>query len=378
MSTKIANTVFSGDASEDLLTTDAYLTNQAAKIRLEQAIKSGALDKELGVPELTPTAGDAPTNPNSDDQDAKEEKAGLSAVVAKVGDLALQKYDQAAAIVKGQLGKPDDDRPMAERVDAATRDLGAMLPTQLSSACSRIVDRFKNMIFGPGNAYDVVGSGGSHKVRSDAVQCALDAFKALASITGLKGELKSSIVDIEASSQVLGGMLSVLVEYGMKEDIETVLNTTNSDNVKYRAIGLASKVIGQTGDLTMMNWMFDKIGVNGVQQYIPNLTSFIGNYYDKKATGNKSEDYFFGTLSRVDPYWDKKGELYYFDVFGGGSPDAINAFYTHDAYRAIAMTKDITYFDHQTVRDPSTLEVVNDLYPKAVGPSRYLPTSDIA
>lgn len=376
MSTKIANTVFSGDASDDLLTTDAYISNQAAKMRLEQAIKSGALDKELGVPTLTPTVGEQPSTPNNNEQDAKEEKAGLPSAVDKVSNAAKQKYDQASSIVKKQLITPNDTRDMTQRVDAATRELGTMLPTHLSNACASIIERFRRRVFGRGNSYEISGLGG-RRIFSDTVQCALDAFKALASIAGIKGDLKTSVIDIEATAQVLGGMIAILVDNGMKGDVETVLNTTPSLNVKRRAIGLASTAIVQSGDLTMVNWMFDQIGVSGVKEYIPNLTTFIGSHYDKAATGNPSPQYFFDTMFRVDPYWDRSGQIYYFDVIGSGSPDALAAYYTHDAYRAIAMTKDVVYFEQQTVRDPSALEVIGDLYPNAIGPAQFLPTSDI-
>lgn len=374
MSSKISNTVFSGDASDTLITIDAYLSDERATHRLEQAIIAGNMDDKLGIPDIPVQDADIPKT-NTDKQDAKEEKADLPIVVEKVADLSKQKYNQAAKMSEQRANKENEDAKRADalRAAAATKELGPMLPTHISSACARIVDKFKNKLFGNKNRYDVKGQYGVTTIASDAVQCALDAFKMLGAVTGIKDQLKTTVVDTEAEAQVLAGMIAVLMQNGMKEDVPTVLDTAATDNVKKRALGLASPDIIEAGDVHKTNWMFDQIGTTEVEKYIPDLTTYISMYYENKARLAGTDDAFLQTLTRVDPNWDQKNGLYNFDTIGKGSPDAIRAFDAHPPYRAIAMTKDVNYFQTDTIRAPSALEVTRDLYPKAIGPANFIP-----
>jgi len=203
----------------------------------------------------------------------------------------------------------------------------------------------------------------------------MDALGMLTGIKGLKNKIENTLVDIEATAQVLAGMITTLIDYDMVEDIEAVLGTSTSTIAVKRAIGIASANIGESGNLSMINWMLDEIGVSDALFYNSNLTYTILSNYDRSALssptgGSTPEDpneYFFSTLTRIDPNWDKEGELYYFNVIKDASPDAISAFESYDLYRALNMVGNVEYFTSSTTNDPTVAEVTRDLYPSATG-----------
>lgn len=350
---------------------DAYIDDAKARKKMDDAKKSGKKSKlkdKDGNLDVDKT--DDCKKPLLQSEKVEYEKSGFlkatEKMKSKVDEFANScAYKNTKAAIKGMAQRKSQPKLSKNRFKSALTILSAALPVQLSKSCQNIIDNFASKVAPKHNGYDKIGINGTKYIESDQVQCALDALEMLSGIKGLKGKITNTLVDIEATAVVLAGMITTLVDYDMVEDIEAVIGTNKSTKAMKRAVGLSSAVIISSGNLQLINWMIDKIGVSGAKEYNNDLIGdVVGNYQRRPEDTDTS---LINTLERIDPNWDKNGEIYYFDVITDGSPDAQEVFYIHAPFRALDTVRDVTYFNVVGNRLPTISEITRSLYPNATG-----------
>lgn len=366
MSTRISDTVFSGDASNKLTTADAYIANKSATKVMSDALASGTATSTQGVA----------TQGSSVFGSAKD-VLSQSSTVNKVGDSIKAGQGVGPTDILGSIkGEVKDStfyQGLEKRAKEAKEKIGGAFPFELSQACKDIIEMFAYGLLGGRSGYDLVRGGNSHFIASTAVQCALDAFGMLASIPGMKGKLKNEVIDVEATSMVLSGLIGTLVEFGMHDDIEEVLKLSPSTLAVNQAVGMSSGKIIEKGNINTIGWMVDKMGSDYILSYNSNAVNDIVRKYDTSQSPNTPPEYFIETLAKLNPNWANAGEIYYLTAFDGASPSAMKAFEQHPALNAISMTAPVEFFTPPGAGYPSPVDVTRNLYPLAVGVEDFIP-----
>lgn len=366
MSTKVSSSLFKGTAKDILGTADAYVADKAASATLTDSLKSGMVSSTSGIPGL-------------DSVKSGVDSLGLTKTVDKMTESIKsgQGFGQQDVIksITDEVGDSEIVKGLEKRAKQAKEAIGGAFPFELSKACIDIIEMFALGLLG-GGGFDLVRGGASHYVASTAVQCAMDAFGMLLSIPGMKGKLKNEVVDIEATSAVLAGLVGTLVEYGMQDDIEEVLKLSPSTLAVNRAVGKASGNIISKGNINTTNWMIDKIGMDDILAYNPNAVQDVIRNYDTSQSPNTPPEYFIETLAKMNPSWAKTGDTYYLSAFEGASPSAMAAFEKIPDLNDVSMIADVQYFLAPTLGYPSPVDVTRNIYPSAIGTAPFIPTSD--
>lgn len=369
MTEGIASTVFAGDAADTLTSFDAYMADAAAMSRMDGFKTS--LTGQLTVPDL-----------NIPVPDTSSLTEGVNSLSNRIRKLAENDNFRRFKEIVGMIATGAAAGMSLARLQAAAVGLSINLPRNLQDLCDGIVANFQVDLEARFPGFDKVGPGGSRIVLSDQVECALQAMGMLDSVRGTVSELNNVLVDIEATATVMSGVIKTLIDYDLTEDISLVVSRSASDVAAKRAIGMSTGHMLASGNLGVINWMISEIGPADVSYYEPNATGLLLENFDpdridradyEDTPAGDPIEYFFLTLKALDPKWDMKGQLYYFPNVGELSPGAQKAMETYDPYRSVSAGENVEFFPSSSVRDPTHIEVMRDLYPGAVGTGQRNP-----
>lgn len=262
MTTSLANTIFQGNSSNAVVVEDAY------KISTQES-RNSVYDAGKGI------YADAIKGMQSNKGSARE----LASLITASKSGSVNKMDM---LTRGLSA-------LGSSLPSLLGTLGGVLKNNLSSVAGDLIgdNASKAVSILYGNAELLL-----------SVADVDDTESLVKFVNELSGNSElAKFINIEAESAIIGGMASMLMQYGIPEMVDDVIAQARSDAVKANAYAYLSTEAVNGSDLAMINKVIDQIGI----------TMFLANNPD--AINSILSGFFFGTKDTVDTYPAKRTEL---------------------------------------------------------------------
>lgn len=121
----------------------------------------------------------------------------------------------------------------------------------------------------------------------------------------------AKFIDLEAESALIAGICSELMEFGIPELIDDVIDMTRSSETRKNAWAYISTEAVNGTDLALVSKIIDQIGLVAFLENNPNainsiLSSFFFGSKDTVETWPTKRAELVALLVKIDPYWNKK------------------------------------------------------------------------
>lgn len=275
MTRRLSSTIFQGDSSQQVLVEDAYgIANNETRNSMYESVKGVFADSVDGI------------------QSNKSSPRQIANII------------QAAR------------RGTADKMDLIDRALGVM-GTSLPGLLGTVGGTLKNIIgdaaesvIGPGakKNIDVLFDGIPTMISVIDVDNTQSLFEFIAELTG-NSEL-ARIVNIEAEASIIGALASSVMEYGIPDLMDDIIETSRSEAAQRKAWEYISTDAVYGADLAAINHVIDKIGLTAFLENNPNaidmiLGSFFFGTNDTVDTWPAKRVELITTLARINATWDK-------------------------------------------------------------------------
>lgn len=203
----------------------------------------------------------------------------------------------------------------AQMLDRALSAMGTSFP----SVINQLGDKVKGFIDAP--LVDIITDSSSKVfesiIRGDVYSHtgnSMDAYEVFGMAQDLLGnEDIQTMINMEAETAAVAGILNSVVEAGMPELIDDVLGMTESERVRRDSMGwLSTRAIGN-GNLDVLVKAVEVSGALVIKENNPNFSEeVVSNYKYDPQTGNidwsARSALLKDTMSKVDPEWNVTGE----------------------------------------------------------------------
>jgi len=260
-----------------------------------------------------------------------------------------------------------------DKQDMFTRALGAM-GTSLPGLLGTMGGALKNQLAGVAGtmigpdaqkAVEVLYNNIPLLVSTTNVKDTADLISLVQELTG-NSEL-ASLINVEAESAVIAGIAGALMDYGIGDLVDDVVNMSRSDTVKMNALSYLSSQSVAGADLDTINKILDQLGLVKFLENNPNaVKDILSAYYlgtdDTPDTYPAKRDKLITTLARIDAHWYQRlrGGNYVLalDAFTVASTDAKKLLTLDDPWRTYLLAG-----TGRTAQAPA--DVIKALYPNA-------------
>lgn len=329
---RLSSTIFQGDPSKAVLVQDAYkVANQESRNSMYDSVKGIYADAVDGLY----------TNKRSPKQ--------LAQIVA--------------AAQKGNIN----------RMEMIERALGVM-GTSLGSIFGSVTGVLKNKIGDAAGALIGENAKKNVQVMFDKVPLIISAVdvKDASSLFEFIGELTgdselAKVIDIEAESAILAGIVGTLASYGVPDLIDYVIEEAQSEAARRNAWQYYSTEAVYGSDLAGINKVIDKIGLVAFLEANPDainmiLSQFFFGTKDTVDTWPVKRVELINTLVRINPQWSmyNRNGVYIpnLEPFQIASDNAKSLFYLAEPERKYSLAS-INF----PKKPPGT--IIQEMYPEA-------------
>lgn len=329
---RLSDSIFQGRSTDSLVVTDAYqISSGETRNSLFDAVKGIYSD---AVTELYANPGSA------------VELVSLLAEIKRGSVDKLSMFDRS-------LGS------MGSGLPGLLGSLGGALKTRLGSVA--------NQMIGPEaeKALSVLYDNAELLIRTRDVGDATSLIDFLQDLTG-NPEI-AGIINIEAESAIIAGLAGQLIQYGLPQMLDEVLNQARSEEVRNNALAWISSSAVAGSDLDTTLKIIDTIGLTAFLANNPDaINQILGSYYlssdDTPADYPARRDKLVLVLTRIDANWFqvKRNGVWVNTLapFMSASSDARKILSLDDPFRTLILAA--TGRQAQTVSS-----VIKELYPNA-------------
>lgn len=332
MSSRLANTIFSGSGKETMLVQDAYKVSTSEP-------RNSLFDTVKGI------YGDAVSGLYANKNSVRE----LASIIAQAKS--------------GNINK-------AEMLERALGAMGTSLPSLLGQLGGTIMNGISGAagsLIGPNAAKDIgiIYNNAKLLVSVKDISNAQDMADFLGELTGNSDLLR--VINIEAESSIFAGILTQVVSFGIPGLVDDVVAQIQNEEVKKNALQYLSSSSVNGSDLVMINKIIDTIGITAFLEQNPDgvnrtLSNFFFGTLDTPDTYPAKRAQLIATLVKIDPHWSEtlRNSVYvpYLGPFSVASTDAKKLLVMEEPERALTLAA--AQFQAAPVRD-----VIKNLYPDA-------------
>ena len=245
MANRLANTIFQGLPTDNLLTKDVYGINTSVmQNKLFEAVKGvfteaiDSLQTALGVPDdLVNLVADIASGSLSG-------QALLDRGLAYFGTSTTSLYQQSSDTLKATISQ--------------VLSSSGVSTSSVSGSISSAFDNFKNVL--SGNYSDISS-----------------LLSTVSSITGVSSI--GNVVDLGAQAATLGSISSVLTQYGYTDMVNTVADSASTPEVRTVVFKSTVPSALASGNLAAVNNILSNISVSDVQSVDPNAATTLLKSY---------------------------------------------------------------------------------------------------
>lgn len=331
MATRLANSIFQGRSTDKLITEDAYSI-------VDNITRNAFFDSIKGV--------------YSDLIDNLNTKAGKNAIKDLIKAATSETVDKEQLLDKAL-------NTLGTSRYGILKNLNGSIKTKLVEAGSVLMgDSSKKVI-------DIVYNELKISTTTDNVNDAGDLIDLIKDISG--GEELLEMIDVEAESAVVGGLLSSAISEGIPEVMDDILDLTGNSTVKVNALAYAAKDALNSGRTDTVNKIIDEIGANKIFETDNKATKTLLSSFTLEGKSvsehTAARTDLVDTLTRLDADWDKESrngeKVFSLSAYSNMSEDSKKLLLQEEPQRTLALAVD-------SYKTKSVDEVIKELYPNAL------------